>query len=46
MTSLDAIRAAENIAQCACPCHDGLEHCDHCCQQQLCDDCLTYAMEG
>ena len=32
---------------CPCPCHaDDAEHCDHCCQGPMCDDCRAYARQG
>lgn len=31
-------------ACCTCSCHDGLGHCEDCCQDVLCRDCLDYAM--
>lgn len=31
---------------CRCECHDSDRHCDTCCQDLLCDDCLHYGMEG
>ena len=38
--------AANIIGTCSCDCHTTDSHCDTCCQEKLCDDCIHYAIGG